>query len=95
MSLAISDQYMVLIGVTLLFTVFAIASHTVITHLLAALCWFASTFANMALSQQGTLLQTTLSYLFIGFGLIFAFSTLQQTYDLITERKERRWSTTL
>ena len=79
---------MILMAITLLFTVLGLAYNrkTVLT-LLAGLSWLISALANFAIGDQTSPLTFTLSFLFLAFGIIFIVKTVQDALKTMSEKR--------
>jgi len=86
----VADQYMILMAISLLFTVLGLAYNrkTVLT-LLAGISWLISALANFAVGNQVSPLTPMLSWLFLGFGIIFIVKTI---VDVFKSYSQKRWS---
>jgi len=84
----VSDQYMILMAITLLFTVLGLAYNrkTVLT-LLAGLSWLISALANFAVGNQTSPLTPALSFLFLAFGIIFIVKTVVDVLKTMSEKR--------
>ena len=93
MVVVVSDQYVMMMAITLLFTVLGLAFNrkTVLT-LLAGICWLLSSLANFAVGDQTSPLTISLSLLFLGIGFIFVVKTI---VDVFRSWSDKRWSTEL
>ena len=89
----VADQYMIMMAITLLFTVFGLAYNkkTVLT-LVAGISWLISGLANFSVGDQTSPLTIGLSWLFLGIGFIFIVKTMQQALKTM---REKRWSVEL
>lgn len=86
----VSDQYVMMMAVTLLFTVLGLAfSRKVGLTLLAGISWLASALANFAIGDQTSPLTFSLSWLFLGIGFVFIVKTV---VDVFRSWSDKRWS---
>jgi len=73
----VADQYMIMMAISLLFTVLSIAyKENVTLGLLAGISWLISSLSHFAVGQQTSPLTTSLSWLFLAFGIIFIVKTV-------------------
>ena len=86
----VADQYMIMMAITLLFTVLSLTytKKTVLT-LLAGLSWLISGLANFSIGDQTSPLTSGLSWLFLGIGIIFTVKTI---VDVFKSYSQKRWS---
>jgi len=90
---SVADQYMVMMAITLLFTILGLAyTRKTVLSLLAGLSWFISGLANLAIGDPTSPLTISLSWLFLGIGFIFIVKTVQ---GVLKTMSEKRWSTEL
>ena len=93
MPVLVSDQYVMLMAVTLLFTVLGLAfNRKLVLTLLAGLSWLISALANFVVGDPTSPLTIALSWLFVGIGFIFIVKTMQGVFKTMSEE---RWSTEL
>jgi len=77
-----------MMAVTLLFTVLGLAfSRKVGLTLLAGISWLISALANFAIGDQTSPLTFSLSFLFLGVGIIFIVKTVQEVLGLMSEKR--------
>jgi len=89
----VADQYMIMMAISLLFTVLAIAyRENYVLRLISGLCWLTSSAAHFAVGDKTSPLTSALSYLFLGFGIIIVSNTLIEVSKM---KKQKRWSTEL
>ena len=88
-----ADQYMIMMAVTLLFTVLSLAySRNVVLGLLAAVSWMISALGHFAVGDQTSTLTSALGYMFLLFAILFAVKTIIYVAGSL---HEKRWSTEL
>lgn len=88
-----ADQYMIMMAVTLLFTVLNLAySKSIVLGLLASVSWMISALGHFAVGDKTSGLTPALGWLFVGFSLIFAANTIRHVTSSIGEK---RWKTGL
>ena len=86
----VADQYMILMAITLLFTILGLAfTRKSVLSLLAGLSWLISGLANFAIGDPTSPLTISLSWLFLGIGFVFIIKTI---YDVLKTMREKRWS---
>lgn len=86
----VPDQYVMLMAVTLLFTVLGLAfNRKIILTLLAGTCWLISALAHFAVGDQTSPLTLSLSWLFLAIGLVFIVKTM---VDVFRTWSDKRWS---
>ncbi len=80
--------YVSLLGVTLAFSAFALASemHRMALKIIAGLCWFVMALTQFFFLGGSALLAAPLSLLYVGFGLVFCFSMVTE----FNETKRRK-----
>jgi len=88
----VADQYLILLGITLLFSVLALIEDesnpkNLIIEFLAAVTWFASAYAHFSVGDTTSYLTVPVTWLFVGFGLIFALSGVMDSLQLMTKRR--------
>ena len=89
----VADQYMIMMAISLLFTVLSIAyNKNVVLGLLAGISWLISSLAHFTVGSQTSPLTPALSYLFLAFGFIFIAKTVIGVAGM---KQEKRWSTEL
>lgn len=87
----VSDQYMIMLTVTLLFTVLALAFEKKLTlGLLAAIAWFMSALGHLAVGDKTSVLTSALPLIFFVFGFLFSLKVVLQALSMF---KEKRWGT--
>lgn len=88
----VADQYMIMMAITLLFTVLALAyDENKLLGLLAALSWFLSALGHFSMGDKTSALTWGLAWLFVGIGLLFTIETIIKTARLL---REKRYGTT-
>jgi len=86
----VADQYMIMMAITLLFTVLGLAfTKKTVLGLLAGISWLASALANSAIGDQTSPLTASLSWLFLGIGIIFIVKTV---LDVFRAWSQQRWN---
>ena len=86
----VADQYMIMMAVTLLFTVLALTYRkNVVLGLLASISWLIAGLAHMSVGDQTSHLTAALPWLYWAFGMIFAVNV---TLSVFGGRREKRWS---
>lgn len=90
-SVLVSDQYMVMIAITLFFTVFALTRRSVTLDALAAFCWFAMAAAHLIVGDLTSPLTTTLPWLYFGIGLLFFVVFIRDVISIFAELERRKW----
>lgn len=90
-TVGVADQYMIMIAVTLLFTVLAIAYEKKLTFgLLAAIAWFVSAIGHLAVGDKTSVLTANMPLLFMVFGILFIVEVMIQAADMM---RQKRWGT--
>jgi len=88
----LADQYMIVLGVTLLFSVLAIARRTVILEIISTICWWISAVVNLFASPTQLYV---LTFLWMGLGFVFLSLFFADIWQLFIIRKRNRWDETL
>lgn len=89
-TVGVADQYMIMIAVTLLFTILAISYEKKITFgLIAAVAWFVSALGHLAVGDKTSGLTASLPWIFILFGILFTIKVIMQVVDML--RPKRTW----
>lgn len=87
----VADQYMIMMAITLLFTVLAIAyTERSLFTLLAGISWLISSIGHFGIGDKTSALTFSLAWLYLGFGIIFI---VKYVISIASMRRERRWST--
>lgn len=85
-------QYASLLGVTIVFSAFALTIDKeglkLVLKLTATICWFVMALTQFFFFGGSNVLAAPMVMLFLAFGIIFAFSTVT---DWNTEKKDRIW----
>ena len=82
-------QFAFLFGLSLIFSVISLARETMISFLVAGICWLATGLVNFILDPTTTL-SVALSYLFIALGVIFMAASFKAIGESVMERKARK-----
>jgi len=82
-------QFAFLFGLSLIFSVISLARETMISFLVAGICWLATGLVNFILDPTTTL-SVALSYLFIALGVIFMAASFKAIGESVMERKDRK-----
>jgi hypothetical protein len=84
-----SIQYIAVFGITILFSCFALVldEHKLLTKMIAGLCWFIMSLVQFILGGHQGVLTVPFSLLFMGFGLVFVFSTVTDYWKTEGEKK--------
>jgi hypothetical protein len=80
-------QYVLLIGVTLLFSILAISRDSITLSLMASFTWFIAALAHLALGEPSSLLTVSLAMFYFGIGLIFTISTVDKTLSYLKDKR--------
>lgn len=89
----VADQYMIMMAISLLFTVLAIAyRENYLLGLIAGLSWLTSSLAHFAVGDKTSPLTSALAYLFLGFGIIIVSYTVIEVSRMKQTKKQERWS---
>jgi len=93
----INDQYMIMISISLLFTIFSIvllhntgfkfSLEKIICNTLATLCWFISGIVHIAASPSTSPL-FALAYLWFGIGIIFLLLMFVDVFSTLKYKRE-------
>ena len=86
----ISDHYMIVLGVTLLFSVFALVRRTVVLCLLSTVCWWICGGIHLLASPTTTPLYSV-SFLWFGIGWIFFVLVWAGIIQNFRMKKQREW----
>lgn len=87
----VADQYMILIAITLLFTILALAYEKKITlGLLAAIAWFVTALGHLAVGDKTSVLTASLPLIFFVFGFLFSLRVTLQALDMFKEKRTWR-----
>lgn len=86
-------QFLLLFGLSIIFTSISITRQTFISFLLSAILWFITGIANYTLTIS--VLTMALSYMCLALGFIFTLASLKVLGESITEHKESGWKVTL
>lgn len=90
-TVGVADQYMIMIAVTLLFTVLAIAyEKKIIFTLLAAISWFISGFGHLAVGDKTSVLTANLPLMFMIFGILFTVKLMIEVTGLLHQKGSTR-----
>ena len=89
----VADQYMIMMAISLLSTVLALAyNKDLLLGLLAGISWLISSLAHFAVGSQTSPLTPALAYLFLAFGIIFIVNTMTNAFrGWKTKKEEERW----
>jgi len=88
-SILIQDTYIIVIGISVLFSLLAIFRRTVLTDLLATICWWVGGATHLLASPTSTPLYS-ISFLYWGFGLIFFALVWVDLLQLFDTRKSNK-----
>lgn len=89
-TVSVADQYMIMMAITLLFTVLGLAyTKKTVLSLLAGISWLISALAHFAVGNQTSPLTPMLSWLFVGIGIIFIVKTI---VDVFKAWSNKRWN---
>lgn len=87
----VADQFMIMMAIVMLFTVLSISySRNLVLGLLAGISWLVSGLANFAVGDKTSGLTGSLSWLFIGIGIIFV---VRIVYYSTRTMHDKRWET--
>lgn len=87
----VADQYMILMAITLLFTVLAISYRkNLVLGLLAGVTWMTSAISHFAIGDKTSALTWGLAWLFVGIGTIFIVRVVINTTRTL---EDERWGT--
>ena len=83
----VADQYLVVIAITLLFSVLGIfeteaSPRKVILQWIAAVCWFVSGYMHFLSGDITSVFTVAPTYLFAAIGLIFTLSAIYSVFAL-------------
>lgn len=85
----VADQYMILMAITLLFSVLSLTyTKKTVLGLLAGISWLISALSNFAIGDQTSPLTSSLSWLFLGIGMAFIVKTM---VDVFKTWSQKRW----
>jgi len=85
----VADQYMIMMAISLLFTVLALAyNKNLLLGLLAGISWLISSIAHFSVGSQTSPLTSALAYLFLGFGFIFIVNTMHNVFRGFKGKKQ-------
>ena len=88
----VADQYLILMAITLLFTVLALVFHeSLVVNLLACISWLISAVAHFATGDQTSALTTSLVWLFFGFAIIFLGITVYNVSKMLDKSPDKDW----
>ena len=86
---SVADQYMVMMAISLLFTVLALAyNKNLLLGLLAGISWIISSLAHFSVGSQTSPLTPALGYLFLLFAFIFIINIMANVFRARTGRKK-------
>jgi len=89
MLVEVTDQYLIMMAISFLFTVLSVLfREKIVLTLLAGICWLISSLANFAVGDQTSPLTSALSLLFLAFGIIFVVKTV---INIAHMRYEKRY----
>jgi len=84
----VADQYMILMAITLLFTLLALLFHESKTlSLIAGVSWLVSAVGHFSIGDQTSPLTISLALLFLGFGILFVLKTIFETLKLLESNR--------
>lgn len=87
----VADQYMIMIAVTLLFTILALIYEKKLTFgLLAAIAWFVSSLGHLAVGDKTSVLTAALPLIFFIFGFLFSLKVTLQALSMFKEKRTWR-----
>jgi hypothetical protein len=81
-------QYVLLICITIIFSVLALERNSITFHLLAAFTWFITALGHLAIGTLESPLTSTLAFLYLGIGLIFTVSTTDKAIAFLKVKRE-------
>jgi len=87
--LIINDQYLVLVAISILFTILTIFRRTVLLEVITWVCWFVVAASHLLASPSTTPFYS-LSILYWGLGLIFFVLMWYDIFQLFAEQKKNR-----
>ena len=88
----VADQYLILMAIALLFTVLALVfDKNIILELLAGITWVISSIAHFATGDQTSALTSSLSWLFLAFGIIFITVAIYNSALLLNRKPDDSW----
>jgi hypothetical protein len=82
-------QYILLMGITLIFTIIALSRDSITFSLLAAFTWFVASLGHLAIGQLDSPLTAALAMLYVGIGIVFIVSGMDKTLALLKENRAR------
>lgn len=82
-------QYILLMGITIIFTTIALNRDSITFSLLAAFTWFVASLGHLAIGQLDSPLTAALAMLYVGIGIVFTVSTLDKTLAFMKESRAR------
>lgn len=90
--LAISDTvaYMVLIGITLIFSAITIGRRSVTMSFISAFCWIGCSWAHLMLGEVGGALTLGLTWLYFGLGMIFLVIGIVLAIQFFLDQSKQR-----
>jgi type VI protein secretion system component VasK len=83
----VNDHYLVVVGISLFFTVFALARRTAILDVIATICWWISGGVHLV-SSPSTSPLFSLSYLWFALGIVFFVLLWVDIFKLWNFRKQ-------
>lgn len=87
----VADQYMILMAITMLFTVLSLAYNDSKTlSVLAGIAWITTSIGHFAVGDQTSALTISLSWFFLGLGIIFIVKTILKAIKMM---ETDRWGT--
>ena len=83
----VADQYLILIAITLLFTVLGISEteaspRKIILQMITAICWFVSAYVHLLSGDITSIITVAPTYLFGGLGLVFSLSAIYSVFAM-------------
>ena len=82
-------QYILLMGITIIFTSIALSRDSITFSLLAAFTWFVASSGHLAIGQLDSPLTAALAMHYDGKGLVFTVNTVDKTLAYMKESRAR------
>lgn len=88
----VADQYLILMAITLLFTVLALVFHeNIMLNLFAGISWIISSLAHFATGDMTSVLTVSLTLLFFGFGFTFILNMMINISHMLDKSPDKNW----
>jgi len=85
----INDQYAILLGITILFTLLAIYRRTPLADLIAWVCWFVCATCHLLASPLNSPL-LPVAFIYVAFGFVFLILSIADTGAYLDYRKAQK-----